>query len=314
MTFHIAYSCNSRYVEQTMVSMVSVMENNRGDKIIFYLIEDGVDYSAIQLIKKMVEKYGQSLIVKKLVEMIGNNCVEGDKGHPKTIYAKIFLSDICNADRILYLDSDTVICDSLSELWKMDLQDCYIAGVKMPYSDQIKSKLRLNTNDAYVCDGVLMLNLEKWRTEDLKQKCLDYINDYHGEPFMLSEGTVNYIAQKHVKILEPKYNLMSSMILWTASQVRELFNCPNYYSNQDVIMAREKPVIVHYLNELYIRPWFANSDHPYRKIYLEYRTKAGYNGKLLSVKQRKKTLMLKFLNKYMPFCMFKQIYRNVKKG
>ena len=297
-----------------MVSMVSIMENHREDKIIFYLIEDGINSSRIQSIEKLVKKYGQCLIVKKLDEVMGNNCINGDERHPGTIYAKIFLVDVCDADRVLYLDSDTVICNSLEGLWKMDLQDCYIAGVKMPYSDRTKSKLGLDANDAYVCDGVLLLNLEKWRTEDLKKKCLDYINDCNGEPFMLSEGTVNYIAKKHVKVLTPEYNLMSSMILWSAAQIRELFDCPDYYSDHDVIGAREKPVIIHYLNELYIRPWFANSDHPYREIYLEYRTKAGCNEKLLTVKQGKRTLILKLLNRYMPFCVLKKIYRNVKKG
>lgn len=314
MTFHIAYSCNDKYVEQTMVSMVSVMENHINHKIIFYLIEDGISSAGLQLIESLIAKYNQGLVIKKLDEMIGDNCINGGERHPKTIYAKIFLENVCDSDRILYLDSDTVINASLEDLWNMEMRDCYIAGVKMPYSDQKKKKLGLDVSDTYVCDGVLLINLDSWRKKNLKLECLDYIEANDGKPLMMSEGTVNYISKKHVKNLPPKYNLMSSMIMWNAREISELFDVSDYYSDQDLMEAREKPIIIHYLNELYIRPWFLNSDHPYKKKYLEYRVKAGCQEVLDVTELGKRTKVLKLLNRYMPFCVFKRIYRRIKKG
>ena len=311
VTIHIAYACNDRYVEQTMISMASIFENNRQNNIEIYLLEDHISEQYLKKIKDIALCYEQIVKIVSLDEVMDGFELEGDEYHPRTIYAKLFLDKVCQADRILYLDSDTVVCDSLIPLWKMDLNDYYIAGVKMPYSDQIKKRLKIENDVPYLCDGIMMLNLQAWRENKLREKCMAFIRESSNSPYMLSEGTVNYVSQNHIKVLPPKYNLMSSMIMWDAEQIEQLFLANDYYANDDIQEARKEPVVIHYLNELYIRPWYANTDHPYKDIYWTYRKKINILEEMPIGSIGLKTRILRFMNWLLPFTLFKIIYQSV---
>lgn len=269
MTFHVAYACDENYIEQTMVSMASLMEHNQTHKIVIYLIESKIGRESLQKICHLVEQYKQSFICIALDDLLKGIDLTLDERHPKTIYAKLFLDQVCEADRILYLDSDTVITSSLEELWKMDFQDAYIAGVAMPYTTDIKRKLGLTSEMDYFCDGIVLINLKVWRNKQVAEQCREYIMRQKGNPYMLSEGVINTVAGEYRITLPPKYNLMSTFLLWNAKQIKELFDVSHFYTQEQIEQARKNPVIIHYLNELYIRPWYRNSDHPYRDEYMK---------------------------------------------
>lgn len=146
------------------------------------------------------------------------------------------------------------------------------------------------------------------------QKCTDYICSHFGNPPMLSEGTVNYVSQGLVKVLPPEYNLMSGMLLWKGWQLAELYRASDYYTEDMLVHAREYPIVIHYLNELYIRPWYKNSDHPYREVYLRYLHILGWDKKvrMQAGSIRMRTRMLRMLNRILPFWIFRKLYHAVK--
>lgn len=308
MTFHIAYACNNNYVEQTLISMISLFQNNTNNNIHIYFIEDNINDDNQKRIISLGEKYGQKIQIESIEHLMGEFYLEGDVYHPRTIYAKLFLDKICQANRILYLDSDTVVRGTLEYLWNIDMQDSYIAGVKMPYSNKIKKELQMNQDESYLCDGVMLFNLEAWRKEKLREKCMNFIRENDSQPYMLSEGTVNYVSEGHIMVLPPEYNFMSSMILWKADQIKQLYQCDSYYTNDELEGAKKKPIIIHYLNELYIRPWYSNSNHPYKKEYIKYRNMAGVKSQMLQGRMEWRTRVLQLLNRYLPFQVFKTIY------
>ncbi len=316
MELHIAYACNTCYMEQTIVSMVSLLEHNRTQQIVLYFIADHVKPFWIEMARRTAAAYGARLKVVSLDRLLGELkqvlSLQNSR-HPLTIYAKLFLDRICGADRILYLDSDTVILDSLLPLWDMEFKNAWAAGVAMPYSDIQKRRLGLDPADTYVCDGILMLHLKQWREQCCGQRCVDYIYAKKGRPPMLSEGVVNFICRKRLLVLHPRYNLMSGMLLWDAAQLMRLYGVQGgYYANREILQARYRPVIVHYLNELYLRPWYAGSGHPYRLAYRYYRKKAGLQSRLPYGRLKTRTYVLRIMNACLPFPVFCGIYRKIK--
>lgn len=313
MTFHVAYACDENYIEQTMVSMASLMEHNQTHKIVIYLIESEIGRESLQKICHLVEQYKQSFICIALDDLLKGIDLTLDERHPKTIYAKLFLDQVCEADRILYLDSDTVITSSLEELWNMDFQDAYIAGVAMPYTTDIKRKLGLTSEMDYFCDGIVLINLKVWRNKQVAEQCREYIMRQKGNPYMLSEGVINAVAGEYRITLPPKYNLMSTFLLWNAKQIKELFDVSYFYTQEQIEQARKNPVIIHYLNELYIRPWYRKSDHPYRDEYMKWREKIGWDMPMESGIRSVRTKGVIVLNKVLPFSWLCRIYRLVQK-
>ena len=72
---------------------------------------------------------------------------------------KFYMAEIFpHIDKILYLDSDTIVRKDLSELFNTDIKDYYLAAAKRP-------------GDEYNC-GVLLYNLKKWREDNIKDKLI----------------------------------------------------------------------------------------------------------------------------------------------
>ena len=76
--------------------------------------------------------------------------------------------------------------DSLECLCQRNMDNEIIAGVLMPYSKKIKKEINLNLDDSYICDGVVLFNLRKWKEENLSEYCRNYIDKYNGNPPMPS--------------------------------------------------------------------------------------------------------------------------------
>ncbi len=318
-TLHVAYACDSHYVGQTMVSMASLLEHHTKQDIILHLVEDQIGQPDIDRITRLAGRYGTRLLVSPLHGLLGELphglFMEGDGRHPMSIYAKLFLDQVCSAERVLYLDSDTIVSRSLLPLWEMDFGSACAAGVQMPYSPKVKALLGMKPQDCYVCDGILMIHLRNWRKRRCRERCVDYIRRRHGDIPMQSEGVINHVLRGRIQVLPPAYNLMSSMLLWDGSQMERLYGATDYYSDDEIRKARAHPVIIHYLDELYVRPWYVGSDHPYRAYYDRYARMAGISGKRIRPMggwRGIRTRAVRVLDACLPFAVFCRIYRMVK--
>ena len=313
MILNVMYSCNNQYIIQAAVSMISLFENNRDfQEINIYFIEDNLSESDKDLLRKVTYDYNRQIYLYSLTQICNGLHLNTKARHPNTIYSKIFTGFVTKADKIIYIDCDTIINGSLYELYNEDISDYLIGGVMMPYSNNIKTKLGLNACDAYICDGFVLFNLIKWRKGNIEEKCVDYINKCQGSPLMLSEGTINYVCKGKIKILPPKYNLMSHMILMKRSQIMKLFDVRIYYDEKELSEAKIQPVVIHFLNELYIRPWYINSDHPYKKYYLRYLDYLPQKEALGNGKLSKRTMLTRLLFKILPFSIFNALYHLIK--
>ena len=309
---NIMYSCNNGYVMQTIVSMVSLFENNQDTSIVIYLIEDQIDNKNIRYITKIVEKYKNKLIVLPIERLIPADLIRANHRHPHTIYAKLFLQNIEEINRILYLDSDTIVCSSLEELYNIDLdEEEVVAGVSMPYSYRLKERMGI-IDYPYICDGIVMIDADKWKKNRYQERCVEYINRHAGNPPMLSEGTINYICKGHIKIVSPKFNLMPHMLFFKAQEIKKIFKTDSYYSAEEIEFAKNTPVIIHFLEELYERPWNKCCWHPkkgeFKKYYETVFTRKLKKGKpSLPVT----VLITKIAYKLLPLHLFLWLYHRV---
>ncbi len=263
---HVVYACNDNYIEQTTISIVSLLKHN-DDSFRIWIVSDQITEANRQLIIEKTADYPGEIIFLELEEVLKDVDIQRGERHPRTIYAKLFLETIIDADRLLYLDSDTVVCGSLQALWSMDLDNILAAGVQMPYSAEMKSRMNIQSDAPYLCDGVVLLNLELWRERKIGDKCRAYISRHGGNPPMMSEGTLNYVCQGYIDVLEPIYNLMPQMLFYKAWQIKKLFKAEYDYQEKQLEQARKCPLIVHYIKELYNRPWYEPCNHPFKKLY-----------------------------------------------
>lgn len=268
---NIAYACNDGYVEQTGISIISLFENNtNASEINIYLISKGISTNNIYIINKICDKYKRNLIVVDFDSIAYDLNISNIGRHIETIYAKIFFSRIDNVDKIFYLDSDTIINGSLEDLWSTNLDGYYMGMVETYTGNDAKKKLGLQPHSKFYNDGVALVNVDYCRKHRLIEKCLNGIEEFNGNPPVLSEGLLNKVCYGKIKSLSPRYNMMAGLYQNLNLSIKYI-NTILDYTETDLLESYQKPVVIHFLSGFYNRPWLKSCTHPLKNKYIHYK-------------------------------------------
>jgi lipopolysaccharide biosynthesis glycosyltransferase len=103
-----------------------------------------------------------------------------------SIYAKIFIYDLIPnyIKKILFLDADIVLLQDPAELFETDLKNFTIGAIQDHYYKKVhiemKEAINLNSDNDYFNSGVMLINLTKWKNENISSKSLEFMKS-HGE-------------------------------------------------------------------------------------------------------------------------------------
>jgi lipopolysaccharide biosynthesis glycosyltransferase len=314
---NIAYACDDNYIAHTGISVLSLFDKNEMvEEINIYLISVDISAENIRQIQDIVDKYQRKLIVIPFKELCPNLKLSNVGRHIETVYAKLFFGNIENIDKIIYLDSDIIINNSLQEMWEINLGDNYYGLVKTVTKDY-SEKLGLTTSDIFFNDGVAIVNTRKLREGNMQQKFLAFIDQYHGNPPVLSEGTINVVCKDKIQAIHPKFNFGSSFLMYDNKSMRIMANEVEYYSDKMLNDARKSPVVIHYLTGWFKRPWEIGCTHPLKAKYLEYKKQTIWANQPLTFKELPlKIKLLKLFSNLFPMVVVKVFidsFRSFKK-
>ncbi len=285
----VSYSCNDGYISQMGISLISLFENNKDiDEIIIYFISMGVSDNNKKTLQEICDKYKRKLEIFEFDDIAYDLKLTSTGRHIETVYTKIFFSRIPNLNKIVYIDSDTIVNGSLKNLWGMDLTDKYMGMVETYTGDEAKKALAMPKGTPFYNDGVAIVNVDYCREHNLIGKCLKVIDDFNGNPPVLSEGVLNKVCMGHILSVSPRYNMMAGMyhlIRLNPNYVAEKLN----YSSEDIIESYKNPIIIHYLSAFYDRPWNKGCTHPLKNLYEKYKSLSPWQ----SMKQSKGSLPLR---------------------
>ena len=225
----------------------------------------------------------------------------------RSTYGKLFLSQIENVDLMLTFDCDTIVSGSLLELLNVDMTNTLVAGVQDTVNPYFVYKIGLTDADRYInCGGVILLNLALWRKMGIEDKCIDYVKSFDGNPPFVDQGTINHICKDYKKILNPQYNVINPMFMFSVEKIKKLFNMKTYYTQQEIDYAKINPKVIHYTGELYNRPWFLNCDHPLKDVYIDYLRKSPWKDyKLQYKKMSNNCIIQKWIYSNCPFFVYR---------
>lgn len=275
MNLNVIYSTDENYVPYAGVSIVSLLENNKDiDKIDIYIIENRVSNSSKNKLEKCVEKYTNARIHFldfKLVEdrlnlnMAWNISISS--------YARLFLTSLLSdkIDKILYLDCDVIVNASLRNFWYIDIEKYYFAGIQDTVNENTKLAVDIDKYDTYYNAGVLLINLKKWRNDNVEQKFIDFINKKNGSVIHHDQGVINSVLGNQALKVPLKYNVMTIHYFLNRKKLLEFFSeKAEFYSEQEILEAKSNPVILHFTPSFTTRPWVKNCKHPKKSLYYKY--------------------------------------------
>ena len=221
----------------------SIDENHiTGEHINFYIIDDGISTKYKKLLNSIANPSRITLKWFKSKEIIPAGIVipADSSSFPLTVFLRIFAPYIIDqdAERMIYIDVDTIVQDDISTLWNMPLGN-YTIGAVQDYSGTIDCKwagipnykqLGLAGDSKYFNSGVLLINPKKWRAEKITDKVIEVLVKYKEFVVMPDQYGLNVVFANNWLELNPKWN---------------------WFANKD----DEKPSLIHFVE---IKPIFTS--------------------------------------------------------
>ena len=118
---------------------------------------------------------------------------------PYPTFIRLWIADVLQEDKVLYLDVDTIVDGNLAELWHIDITNFTIAGAK-----DISWNKYLQYTNTYINAGVILFNLKKWRELNLSKQATDLLNT---KKFRYGDqDIINLLCDKNKLIINNRYN------------------------------------------------------------------------------------------------------------
>ena len=174
----VAFGCNRKWYKYLVVEIYSLLRHNNSVSKIYVLCEDSsiddVDY--LSVVKK---KYDVDIVVMNVVDSISkyfHNKYNSNTMYTDFAYAKLLISELLDEDKVLYLDSDIIIRNDISSLWKTDINNVYAAGILDNGGHLPGHREMLGIKGKYINTGVILLNCKRIRDDGLTEQFFNIIN------------------------------------------------------------------------------------------------------------------------------------------
>lgn len=250
---HVAYAINEPYIGYCLVSMLSLLENNKGTSVQFHILTDTLSPLGKRKIMKFVESRGAKVSFHEVADSKVSHLALNGWG--KHAWFRLFLPELLDKDidRVLYLDTDTIICGDLSDLFEIELKGYSLAGCMdiMGFYDGIYKRMEYPREFGYICSGVLLMNLDYFRQYNVGNKIIEFSMQYPERINFPDQDAINCVCHPSMKLLPLKYDMLAPFF------TDERF----IKAHQDEVKEMlTDPRIIHYAG---CNPWIKRKDKHY---------------------------------------------------
>ena len=237
----IVLACDGAYGMPLATTLRSIVESNPGSwPLEFHVLASGVPERTRTRVMTSLPRGSASL---RWVS-INLDLFEGFSTAPyisTMTYARFLIQRVFpeTVSRVLYLDADLLVLDDLSPLWQTDLQGAVIGAVTDGLDALIKTGWpgleAVPRVTEYFNAGILLINLDRWRSERIAEKALAYLVQHPDSPFS-DQDALNVACDGRWHCLDPRWNFQEHL----HHKIAEM-------------TAAERPRIVHFVTTA--KPW-----------------------------------------------------------
>ena len=200
---NILVTLNSNYLKPLKVMLKSLFLNNPKESFNVYIMHSSLTNKELQQIKSILDDEGHKLHVVPIKDEYFKDAPVV-MHYSKEMYYRLLAFKFLpqEVDKILYLDPDILIINSIKKLYDIELNDYLFAAA---YHDRISvrkiNKIRLRPYDieAYYNSGVLLFNL-KLQRETIKEKTIfDFVRKNANTLILPDQDILNALFSKSIK-------------------------------------------------------------------------------------------------------------------
>lgn len=297
----ILYSSSDSYAFLTGISILSLLENNKVcDSIHIYIMDNHISEENKVKLTEVVNHYGRQLsfvAMPDMKELTGQE-IDTRRWNIST-FGRLYMAGVLpqTVHKVLNIDCDTIIVDSIEPLWNMDMTGKVFGGMLECINDRYRRNVGKNNGDYYMNGGIVFLNLDEVRAGDYERKFTDYITKYGSSLAYLDQDVLNGVVEQDKKLVLPmRYNVLSIYYYATYEQVQRIRRSKTaFYSKDEYDQAVKNPGLVHFTTCFLdgLRPWIQGNQHPYLNKFLAYKKMSPWKDMPLQEDQRSSLVKLR---------------------
>lgn len=240
----IVLACDNGYMDKLETTIKSICAHNKNIK--FYILNEDLPIEWFRLMTKRLSYFDSEILN---IKVSGDNFKKFNcpSTHIKyQTYFRYLIPEYVKEDRVLYLDCDMIITDSIEELFHINLNGCPVGAVA-----------DLPTTDTGFNAGLLLIDNKYWKENDIFNQLMDLTVKYHNEVYA-DQGILNILFKDKWYRLPLTYNLQ------VGSDSQEyLIGNMGWYDLFDGV-----PKVIHYT---YIpKPWLMHNMIRFKDIWWFY--------------------------------------------
>lgn len=171
-----------------------------------------------------------------------------------SVYYRVFFPSILKdtAERLIYLDCDTIVVNNLNPLFNIDLQSNIVGAV---YDNYVKEQKEIGIEEGnYFNSGVILIDVKKWNEQGISEKTADYLIKYPEKIKFVDQCALNAVLRGHWLALSSEYNFLYSYL-------------PENFPSKKLKQFIKDKVVIHFTLQ---RPWNLTCRNIMRRYYKKY--------------------------------------------
>ncbi|MBO4452659.1 MAG: 1-acyl-sn-glycerol-3-phosphate acyltransferase [Clostridia bacterium] len=263
-TIPVFYACDDNYIKYTCVSLWSLKTNaSRLYDYDVHILHAGMDINAGKDVAALAEE-GFNISFDDVTEYIDTirSRIPVRDYFSITTYYRFFIAEMFQEyDKAVYIDSDTIVAGDISDLYRTDMKDAYLAVcqdrsvIDVPEFGEYVEKCLGVSRYNYFQAGMMLINCDRFRTCYILDKFIQLLHTYHFTAAQ-DQDYLNVICKDHVLYLDRRWNTETGFS----------FDFPI-----------EDAKILHY--NMANKPWYY-PDAPYAEIFWKYASETSLIGEL----------------------------------
>jgi lipopolysaccharide biosynthesis glycosyltransferase len=255
---NLAIAFDEKYILPFYALTTSVLTHHANTIIHIHSIVNGLSAEQKQEIQDYLSPRASITFYHVNSEMVSLFVVK-DKW-TSAVYYRLFFPSLVppSVKRLLYLDTDTIVCKDLTPVFEMDLEHYPLGAVYDNYV-KIQPLLGIHCEGEYFNSGVLLMDLDKWRAQKISEQAIAYLLKYPENIRFVDQCALNAVLKNNWKKMPYQCNFMYSLI-------------PEGLSKKELLGFSKDVYLVHFTLQ---RPWNMLCRNRFRDLYFFYLAKSG---------------------------------------
>ncbi|MES2107456.1 MAG: glycosyltransferase family 8 protein [Bacteroidota bacterium] len=247
----VACTVDEHYAKHCTVTLTSLFINNPAADFDVYIVHNNLPVKTIAKMQRSLTAYGNSANFIAIDDELLRDAPV-DHHISRATYYRLLLPQVLPAslNKILFLDSDTIVRKPVIGLWEKDVSEVALAASVAAGMHDYPAKLSLACTSLYFNAGVMLINLDYWRKANVLERCIELIANERQRIKWWDQDLLNIIFEGQWLLIELTWNAQPYIF----GEVHEETDATILqYAGYGLVDAFIDPAIVHFAGAE--KPW-----------------------------------------------------------